>query len=44
MVCDKCGLMLIALLDTDIVVPPSYVYLGKLLHPLNMCYEFRNQG
>ena len=36
-------LPLVTLLDSDIIVPPSNIQLGEVLHPLELVYEPRNK-
>jgi hypothetical protein len=40
----KCSLPLIALLDVDIIVSPSYIELGKVLCTLESMDEIFDEG
>ena len=43
-VCDESGLPLVAVLDTDIVVPPSNVKFGEVASIFQLVHEVRDKG
>jgi hypothetical protein len=44
LICSECGLPLIALSDADIIVSPSYIELGEVLHALELMDEIVDEG
>jgi hypothetical protein len=43
-ICSECGLPLIAILNTDIIVSPSYIEFGEVSCALESMYEIINEG